>query len=135
MYYSKFLEVPVYLPVQFHEILMNSGTLIKVKELTKKLATVLIVYDYYQDRSFDAYVSYYAQSTKWRKSQNTKMALSCLECKGGILINDSLQNSVRCPHCHSIYPYKKGMIFMLPDGLKNIYDSFDEHVHIGEIHL
>ena len=135
IYYSKILEVPVYLPVQFHEILMNSEMLIKVKELTKKLATMLIVYDYYQDRSFDAYVSYYAQSSKWQKSQHTKMALSCIECQGRISIDDSLQSNIKCPHCHSAYPCKKGMIFILPDGLKDICDSFDEHINVEEIHL
>ena len=132
LFYSKLLGTPIYLPVEFRDFLANSEVLTKVKKLTKKLVEVLIVYDYYQDRSCDTFVSYYAQSTVWRISLDTKITLSCLESKGAI---NRQKNSVRCPHCNVVYPIKEGMIFMLPDGLKNIYDSFDEHAHIGEIHL
>ena len=93
------------------------------------------MYDYYQDRSRDTYVSYYARSTEWRESQETKITLSCIECKGKIAINGSQKNSVRCPHCNVVSPIQKGMIFMLSDGLKNIYDSFDQHARVEEIHL
>ena len=135
MFYSKLLGAPVYLPVEFREFLTNSEILTKVRELTKKLAEALIVYDYYQDRSCDTYVSYHARSAEWRESQDTKITLSCIECKGEIALNDRQQNSVRCPHCNVVYPIQKGMIFMLPDGLKNIYNSFDKHARVEEIHL
>ncbi|MEG3594608.1 MAG: hypothetical protein VX355_03880 [Chloroflexota bacterium] len=132
---SELLGAPVSLPVEFREFLTNSEILTKVKELTKKLVEALIVYDYYQDRSYDTYVSYHARSAEWRESQDTKITLSCIECKGEIALNDRQQNSVRCPHCNVVYPIQKGMIFMLPDGLKNIYNSFDKHARVEEIHL
>jgi hypothetical protein len=89
-----------------------------VMPATKELARLLIIWDAFQDRSRDAYVSYTIKSRSFLPSK-TEGYLTCPECHA------EMDSSARCGQCGKQYNRIAGILFLLPKELDHIETGFD----------
>jgi len=98
--------------------------------LTADLAKLLIRYDQYQDRARDTFISYSCRSRNYVPTP-LENPLACPECGA------ALTPSNQCAACAREYTYDDGMLFLLPQGMKDIQRdySYELSARTPEEHL
>ncbi|HKG47395.1 MAG TPA: class I SAM-dependent methyltransferase [Pyrinomonadaceae bacterium] len=86
--------------------------------LSADLAKLLIRYDQHQDRSTDSFISYLCTSKNYVAAPAGSY-LACADCQ------QQLNETNRCAGCGKEYSYTDGMLFLLPEALKDLQQGYN----------
>ena len=86
--------------------------------LSARLAKLLIRYDQYQDRSTDSFISYLCTSKNYVAAGSGNY-LVCAQCR------EQLSDANVCGGCGKEYSYTDGMLFLLPEELKDLQQGYN----------
>jgi ubiquinone/menaquinone biosynthesis C-methylase UbiE len=86
--------------------------------LSADLAKLLIRYDQHQDRSTDSFISYLCTSKNYVAAE-TGNYLVCADCQ------QQLSEANGCEPCGKEYSYTDGMLFLLPESLKDLQQGYN----------
>ena len=89
--------------------------------LTADLAKLLIRFDQYQDRSTDSFISYLCTSRNY-VADAAGSYLVCANCR------QQLSEANVCAGCGKEYSYTDGMLFLLPEELKDLQQGYNYEV-------
>jgi hypothetical protein len=91
--------------------------------LSADLAKLLIRYDQHQDRSTDSFISYLCTSKNYVAAR-TGNYLVCAQCQR------ELSEANRCEGCGREYSYTDGMLFLLPEALKDLQQGYNYEISL-----
>lgn len=91
--------------------------------LSADLAKLLIRYDQHQDRSTDSFISYLCTSKNYVAAAAGSY-LVCADCQ------QQLNEANRCEGCGKEYSYTDGMLFLLPDALKDLQQGYNHELSL-----
>jgi ubiquinone/menaquinone biosynthesis C-methylase UbiE len=86
--------------------------------LSRDVAKLLIRYDQHQDRSTDSFISYLCTSKNYVAARAGSYLL-CADCQ------QQLNEANRCERCGKEYSYTDGMLFLLPESLKDLQQGYN----------
>lgn len=91
--------------------------------LSGDLAKLLIRFDQHQDRSTDSFISYLCTSKNY-VAVAAGSYLVCADCQ------QQLNEANRCEGCATEYSYTDGMLFLLPEALKDLQQGYNHELSL-----
>lgn len=89
--------------------------------LTSDVAKLLIRFDQYQDRTRDTFISYSCKSRNY-VHDTLENPLACPDCGAALTLSN------QCTGCARAYTYEDGMLFLLPQKLKDLQHEYSYEV-------